>query len=82
MTTVIKIEAVSAKVESFGGAVQVTTEVELADLFGLFEWSVIREYFEEQIEDELTEARQQGRDEDRDMRSFEAEQRSRMRNDY
>lgn len=57
MKTVIKFEAVSAKVESFGGAVQVTTEVEPSAILGLFTWADIREFFEEQIEDEILEER-------------------------
>lgn len=57
MKTVIRFEAVSAKVESFGGAVQVTTEVEPSAILGLFTWADIREFFEEQIEDELLEER-------------------------
>jgi len=56
-TEKIKFEALSAKVETFGGAVQVSAEVELADLFGLFTWADIREYFEEQIEDEILQER-------------------------
>jgi flagellar biosynthesis/type III secretory pathway protein FliH len=55
-TEKIKFEAVSAKVESYGGAVQVTTEVEPSAVLGLFTWADIREFFEEQIEDEIIEA--------------------------
>ena len=84
-TEKIKFEALSAKVETFGGAVQVSAEVELADLFGLFTWADIREYFEEKIEDEILEARNEGYkrglEEDRDNRSHEAELRMRLRHE-
>ena len=56
-TEKIRFEAVSAKVESYGGAVQVTTEVEPSAVLGLFTWADIREYFEEQIEDEILQER-------------------------
>ena len=84
-TEKIKFEAVSAKVESFGGAVQVTTEVEPSAILGLFTWADIREFYEEQIEDEILEARNEGYkrglEDDRDIRSFEAEQRMRLRHE-
>ena len=82
----IKFEAVSAKVESYGGAVQVTTEVEPSAVLVLFTWADIREFFEEQIEDEILEAREEGYrrglEEDRDLRSYEADRLRELRGEY
>ena len=55
-TEKITFDSASAKVETFGGVVQVTADVELSDILGLFTWADIRDFFEEQIEDEIIEA--------------------------
>ena len=55
-TEKITFDSESAKVETFGGVVQVTADVELSDILGLFTWADIRDFFEEQIEDEIIEA--------------------------
>lgn len=55
-TEKVTFDCKSAKVETFGGGVQVTAEVELSDILRLFTWADIRDFFEEQIEDEIVEA--------------------------
>lgn len=56
-TEKITFDSASAKVETFGGVVQVTADVELSDILGLFTWADIRDFFEEQIEDEILQER-------------------------
>ena len=82
----ITIPAIAVETKCFGAeTIEVRMKVDLDEFFKNFSYSDIREYFEESIEDEILEARNEGYkrglEEDRDNRSHEAEQRMRLRHE-
>ena len=83
----ITIPAISVETKCFGaGTIEVRMKVDLEEFFTKFSYSDIREFFEEQIEDEILEARNEGYkrglEEDRDLRSYEADRLRQLRCEY
>ena len=83
----ITIPAIAVETKCFGAeSIDVRMKVDLEELFTKFSYSDIREYFEEQIEDEILEARNEGYkrglEEDRDLRSYEADRLRQLRGEY